>query len=872
VRPNAKDPKSTLDRAIAAVRIDEPSPETVAASRTRVEGRLFGGSEEKLDSVPIRSCEDVQSHLAAYRRSGLTAPRALLVRNHLAECARCREVYNRRGTLRLATAPWQRAAESNFVPRWEGKRAFAVLAAAVVLCVVAVMLRTAFFGVPAGQRATVQVVSGALYRLEGSRAEQLAPGAILFEGQVVRAGASAQSQLLLADGSRVELGERAEFSISMRGHDTTLHLHRGQVIVQAAKRTSGHLYVGTRDCRVAVTGTAFSVMSSLKGSRVSVIDGEVHVAQSGQERVLHRGDQVTTNQALARVPIEREIGWSRNLDEHLALLHEMAVLRQLWERVPLPDLRYQGRLLALMPDRTAVYAALPNYGDALVEGSALLKARLAESEVLRRWWQESELGKDGERLDGLVAKIHDLAAYLADEVVIALSQSEVGAQPVVLAEVRKPGLLEFVGAEVKRLGGGTMPLAIVDEQGAATGALPAPGFKGIVLLVTSRFVALSPAPAAIAEIASRLKTNTSSAFAVTPLGERVSQAYEHGVSLIVCADLDLLASVSALAGSPGEIGSGPRYLQFERKEVFGQTLNSGVLAFPAERHGVASWLAAPAPMGSLDFLTPQASAVAAFVAKRPAEVLDDILHLGPGANQAQAKLAKLEVELDLRVREDFAAALGGEVAVALDGPLLPQPAWKLVVEAADAERLERAIEAMVHRADQELQKRREGSLLIEHERVGAHTYHRIGSKGTKIPVEADYALIDGYLVVTPTRPLLTRALDAHASGANLARSNRFTSLLPRDGRADFSGLLFQDLMSILAPAVGAVEVALTPEQNQMLEKLFSQSRPSLMGFYAERDRVEMVSVGDLFGLGPEALALPQMIRRTFPLMTNAGKP
>ena len=37
------------------------------------------------------------------------------------------------------------------------------------------------------------------------------------------------------------------------------------------KRTSGHLYVKTPDCRVAVTGTVFSVDSGMKGSRVAVL-------------------------------------------------------------------------------------------------------------------------------------------------------------------------------------------------------------------------------------------------------------------------------------------------------------------------------------------------------------------------------------------------------------------------------------------------------------------------------------------------------------------------------------------------------------------------------------------------------------------------
>ena len=88
----------------------------------------------------------------------------------------------------------------------------------------------------------------------------------------------------LRDGSMVEVRERSDFTIRETRRDVTIRLARGNVIVQAAKRQSGHLYVSTRDYRVAVTGTVFSVLSGMKGSRVSVIEGEVHVAQGSRER------------------------------------------------------------------------------------------------------------------------------------------------------------------------------------------------------------------------------------------------------------------------------------------------------------------------------------------------------------------------------------------------------------------------------------------------------------------------------------------------------------------------------------------------------------------------------------------------------------
>ena len=52
------------------------------------------------------------------------------------------------------------------------------------------------------------------------------------------------------------------------------------------------------------------------------------------------------------------------------------------------------------------------------------------------------------------------------------------------------------------------------------------------------------------------------------------------------------------------------------------------------------------------------------------------------------ELAKLETELGFSLRDDLAAALGGDAAVAIDGPLLPKPSWKVVVEVVDPSRLE----------------------------------------------------------------------------------------------------------------------------------------------------------------------------------------
>ena len=93
--------------------------------------------------------------------------------------------------------------------------------------------------------------------------------------------------------------------------------------------------------------------------------------------------------------------------------------------------------------------------------------------------------------------------------------------------------------------------------------------------------------------------------------------------------------------------------------------------------------------------------------KSPALILDDIVAMAAaGDDGARQALAELESRLDLRLREDFAETLGGEFAFALDGPLLPTPAWKVIVEVYDPARLQASLQTLVTRAADEAQRAR----------------------------------------------------------------------------------------------------------------------------------------------------------------------
>src|SRR5260370_22236903 len=56
------------------------------------------------------------------------------------------------------------------------------------------------------------------------------------------------------------------------------------------------------------------------------------------------------------------------------------------------------------------------------------------------------------------------------------------------------------------------------------------------------------------------------------------------------------------------------------------------LSFMGPRHGVAAWLAAPARMGSLEFVSPRPSVVSALLLRNLAEIFDSLKELATASN------------------------------------------------------------------------------------------------------------------------------------------------------------------------------------------------------------------------------------------------
>jgi hypothetical protein len=254
-------------------------------------------------------------------------------------------------------------------------------------------------------------------------------------------------------------------------------------------------------------------------------------------------------------------------------------------------------------------------------------------------------------------------------------------------------------------------------------------------------------------------------------------------------------------------------------------------------------------MGSLEFVSPDANVATAFVVKEPALLVDDLLgFLETVQPDLRRQLREIEAQQGIDIRRDLAAPLGGEFAFAIDGPLLPTPSWKMIVEVDDQAHLQGSLERVVERLNAWATLSGKGGLRWENTTEGGRTVYTLRS--ADFGLEAHYTFANGYLVVTPSRALLERALKYRESGNTLLRSPRFRETMPEDGNANFSAILYHDLAPVLRPLAERA-----PESQRGALAAAAAMPPTLAYAYAQGDRITLAAntEGGPFGLSPDSL-------------------
>ena len=166
-----------LDKAIAAVRGQEPGGKTVYEAAGRVFRQVFDASFLHGDIDRIRGCSDFQALIPAYLSATLPPARALLVRDHTLECVECRRELHR--------AQGQGPRETAFSKPRKSTPVLAWALAATLTIGVAIGLTGAHYGILPGQhavRATVASVEGRLYRISSLGSTLVEVGSVITNG------------------------------------------------------------------------------------------------------------------------------------------------------------------------------------------------------------------------------------------------------------------------------------------------------------------------------------------------------------------------------------------------------------------------------------------------------------------------------------------------------------------------------------------------------------------------------------------------------------------------------------------------------------------------------------------------------------------
>ncbi len=786
-----------LDKLIQDIRDQEPGEAEIAAAAERVRARLFPREAAGIPTGTIRSCADFTSLIPSYLAGTLDGGRKLLFEVHTRECVGCRHA--------LAEAREGARKVVEFRPRMSATKTYApwAIAAAALVAVGG----TAYWGLteyPAlggGPRATVDSVEGALYKVAGNALTPLAPGAELAENDAVRTAKNSTAVLHLNDGSRIELNQRAQISVTRSWSGSTIHLGMGNIIVEAAKQRRGSLQVATADCNVAVKGTVFSVDAGTKGSRVAVVEGTVWVDHGQKHDVLHRGDLTATSADMGPVPIRQEFEWSRNRDQYLALLGEFGEIRRQIAAILPPGLRYQSTLLRLLPANVAAVAAIPNLGGTIAQASQIFHDRLKQSEALAAWWNQRPAAERAQ-LETVIQQLQTASAYLGDEIVIAVTASGGQTSPVIVAQLTKPGLDAFLKAQ-----------------------FPDQVWDGHMRFDNGLFVAAKD-QAALDSIGKATGGNAA-------LLAKLAPAYQQGAGWLFGADLAAMPQARPdIKGS-----SDARFIVAQSRTVAGVTENRASVTFSQNRQGVASWLSAPGPMGSLEFVSPDASFAASMLLKNPALIADDITGM----------MAKASGGADpglLDFKADLASVFAGEVTIAMDGPLLPFPSWKIAAEVYYPDRLLASFGKLVSAFNARPGHDKTGDLKLTQTETDGRVFYKLQFE--KLPWEADWTFVDGYWLAAANHELLVRSIQNRQTGFTLPKSNAFRSQLPHDGYADFSAVVYHNLGQQLAPVFELLNTKPTGP-------LANGDTPGVICFWAAPDRIDVATVGNILGMRLESL-------------------
>src|SRR5579871_342684 len=228
------------------------------------------------------------------------------------------------------------------------------------------------------------------------------------------------------------------------------------------------------------------------------------------------------------------------------------VIQKAQGQVEVPAPRSQSRLLPLLPESTILYAAFSNYGEASHQLMKMFQDELRDDADLRQWWTSGDMATQGPKIEETLEKYYQLCQYLGDEVVVsAADRGKQNPAVLILAEVRKPGLKDFLQQSVKLAGNISIPRVLDASELAVAKDSPGPA----VLVLPDLLVAAGDLTT-LRHFNEQLE-HKNQVFLSTAFGQRLAQSYHEGLTGVAGADMQRVLR-NLVDASPVSDGSGPR--------------------------------------------------------------------------------------------------------------------------------------------------------------------------------------------------------------------------------------------------------------------------------------------------------------------------
>jgi hypothetical protein len=553
--------------------------------------------------------------------------------------------------------------------------------------------------------------------------------------------------------------------------------------------------------------------------------------------------------------------FSDELNRYPGLSSELGRLTtRLTQEVKMPAPRSQSRLLPLLPESTAYFAAVPNYGEALHQALSIFREERKLSAPLNDWWQHGSLAKDGPELEANLEKFYQLSQYLGEEIVFAGGGNDKEPDVLLIAEIKKPGLKAFLTQLDKSLSGKGSAALKIYEPSTLAAAQSSSRKDQTAVLVRPDFLVVSFNLEGLRR-ANKLLDLRGARFASTPFAARLNRSYENGIGILAGVDLQKL--IKAYGAEMGKMRpileatgfSDAKFLIWEQADNPGQAPNHAELSFTGPRRSVASWLASPGQLGGLDFVSTQTPMAFAFRLKSPALIFDDIkaIDAASGSNSL-ASLSQMEAAFKVSLRDALFSKLSGDIAVEVNAVDPKDPTWKVILGAADPEGLLQGI-TMLETATMGAPR--------SHMEDGVQYYSMVSpgaSAGTPAGKNPNYAMVDGYLIAASSHDTLTEAIRIHRSGDSLGRSNTLHAGMPQGYPADASALVYQNY----APMLAGLMKQFSPDAGQFLPQLMMGKQASVGAMYAEETLIRQASNNNGMSAGAvmiiAAVAIPNLLR------------